>query len=399
MYLPTTWLVSLLLACDTVGRGETTLLFFLAPATPPTLTTHTHSAVRAPCPITFQIPRWAAWWSTLLGNGSIFSFLLVRDTYKDDTASTNFLVVQQVKDELSRHSLILPGRKLDSWLAARSNLKVTVECDTLLLGLLKSLGVVQPQASRVKLASVAAIYTALQRHPVLRFLVEPVKQLRLEVPPLGGTSPIVTNQHLQQRPPIRTPLRPAGVGLSSVAASEDNGGGTIPEMPKAGIGTNPRGAGASTSGHGAANATAAACSRGAATPAVQQMYYTSQQPFPTALPQRTDWDNVGGNTRLRFGLLDGFRRLHSKQQNLSPRKCLPRQCPYRAELKAYEPWCLAPMNLGEGGKAGITPKTLHGYLSTISKFLGFSYKILGVQLPFLSLRLVTNQVSDGAAEK
>jgi hypothetical protein len=115
---------------------------------------------------------------------------------------------------------------------------------------------------------------------------------------------------------------------------------------------------------------------------IENVYYTSRHRFPTTLPGRDDWVPKGTSTRARFGLLQQF----------GDRKSLPRECPFRTELKRFDAWCLEPLNLAEGGKRGIAQSTYRSYKNSVSKFLGFSYSLLHVPLHLTSIRLVTNQV-------
>ncbi len=325
----------------------------------------------------------------------------MRNDY-NDSSPTNFFVVQQVNQELSRHGVELPGRLLDNWLAIRKNLKVQLVHDPILLTLLKKLEVVKPRASHVKLASCAALYTALKRHPALRHLVQPIQALRQEEPPLGAVSSVVPPEQLQ--PPRQSgTLRQLNLYGGGVHDNNHNASSPPPFMATltaAALGDNAIATGgsrptvntdtpsATTRADRAANTINAAAhgGRGAAGYRPLQdkdMFYTSRHRFPTRLPRRADWNRAdGGSKKSRFGLLFQFRS----------RKKVPRECPFRTELKRYEQWCLEPLNLAAGGKPGVQPKTLRSYANVLSKYLGFAYKTMGVPLPFVSIRLITNQV-------
>ncbi|GIL68986.1 hypothetical protein Vafri_22290, partial [Volvox africanus] len=75
----------------------------------------------------------------------------------------------------------------------------------------------------------------------------------------------------------------------------------------------------------------------------------------------------------------------------SKRKMPPGCIPVVSELHGLEEWCRAPYNFAAGGTIGVSESTYRGIKNTVSKFLGFAHQFLGVPLPYLSLRLFSNQ--------
>ncbi|GIL57134.1 hypothetical protein Vafri_12397, partial [Volvox africanus] len=93
-----------------------------------------------------------------------------------------------------------------------------------------------------------------------------------------------------------------------------------------------------------------------------------------------DW---GGADIHRYGILTSV----GKSKGKMPPGCIP----VVSELHGLEEWCRAPYNFAAGGTIGVSESTYRGIKNTVSKFLGFAHQFLGVPLPYLSLRLFSNQ--------
>jgi hypothetical protein len=136
--------------------------------------------------------------------------------------------------------------------------------------------------------------------------------------------------------------------------------------PVAGAAANPAGPLGSSSGGGRSPA---------------EMYYPVDLPFPYTLPNR-DW-GLGSGGPGRYGILQFLRR-----GGLG----MPTTLPALNELPVFEEWATQRYNFGEGGTAGVSAETCRGLKNTVSKLLGFAHSWLGVRMPYLSMRLFSNQV-------
>ena len=326
-------------------------------------------------------PLWSAWPVTVLVTGSPVpcTVTLVRDQAELPHNPRNYIIISQFATCLGVRIHVV-----HAWVLSCSKFKTLIVKHPLLISKLKDLGAIKPRATLVKLASCAAIRHAIHsRKPLFASYIAAINTFAQAHPPFVGTccNPVVSAPLCKVRM-YESRLKPEQrCGRKATSSSPRDyqppqpspspSTPSPPPSPPPSLMNSPR-----------------SISRMQSHVEQQQdcsdfhspAYYTSEANFPTDLPGR-EWGSNALDSRI--GLFQYWKKAG---------KGYPVLAPITHQLQAFNTWCCAPYNFGQHGQRGVTLETYRGVENTVSKFLGFAYSFLEVQLQFLSLDLFTNQV-------
>lgn len=304
---------------------------------------------------------------------------LVRDQAELPHNPRNYIIISQFAT-----CLRVPNHLVHAWVLSSSQFKTLIVKHPLLIRKLKDLGAIHPRATLVKLASCAAIRHAINsRKPLFASYIPAIRTFAQAQPPLVGTC---------CNPPISVPLGKVRAYESRLKPKQRCGG----KAPSSSLRDYPPPQPSSSPSTPSLPPSPPPCLINS-TPPISLMqshvegqhdcsdfhspaYYTSEANFPTDLPGR-EWGSSALDSRI--GLFQGWKKSGRGHPVLAP---------ITHQLEAFKTWCCAPYNFGQHGQRGVTLETYRGVENTISKFLGFAYSFLEVQIQFLSLDLFTNQV-------
>ena len=358
-----------------------------------------------------QIPMWSVWNVNVIVPAPFAGHVLL--TLIKDTAAPatcNMLMVSQVLARLHLFGATISDTTLRTRLSDLPGLRRFTISDATLLGPLKELGVLHRKASRVQLASCAAIHGALRSYPELGAVADVVRPLgRCQRDSLGGGGQVTTahlanaaaadqrsnrpfrRPHLLATRPPTTADEPFPTGHPPAAtsaapqAAATNEPTIIHGAPASAALRRQQPAAAATPVVGPAAALPAAAGTGAVDlggllSPDRLWFYKLELPLPTTLPN-VAWKDSEIKVR-RLGILAVLGKM-------------PSRVPLKAELDIFKAWCTQAHNFSVGGRTGVAQSTYRSIESTVSLFIGYCFKFEGVPQPYLSLRLFSNPVCRG----
>lgn len=318
---------------------------------------------------------------------------LIKD-YSRGGYSKNLMVVSQIAAIVS-DAAVVSQQRIHSGIKKGCHRKIYA--DPVLLRNLTELGVINPQATRVLLASCNAVASAMAKiaafrpmSSVIRSLISsPMRGAGVVGAGVAGVARVGQTPHNQvpaTTPNLSTATQSVvgGLAVPRAPSRQDNQLGAVADASTGPVLRNDFGA-------ASAKATSGVAQPGSH---VKPGHARLQQPavpgarffFPynDAMPETLhacELTPEEKDLRYRYGLLD-------KRTNL------PQDVPFASERPALEAWCTTPVLTRRPAEfAALSSETLRTCINVASRYLGFCFLKCNVPRDSLSLLLFTNQVT------